>query len=67
MEGTDDTAALCKWLTLYVAETRKQDGCKYPLKTLYSLLSAYFDIALLKTRTAPTFSITVITDLISDF
>ena len=39
MEGTDNPAALCKWLTLYVAETRKQDGCKYPPKTLYSLLT----------------------------
>ena len=39
LEGTDDPAALCKWLTLYVAEMRKQDGSKYPPKTLYSLLT----------------------------
>ena len=39
LEGTDDPAALCKWLTPYVAETRKQDGSKYPPKTLYSLLT----------------------------
>ena len=38
-EGTDDPAALCKRLTLYVAETRKQDGSEYPPKTLYSLLT----------------------------
>ena len=35
---TSNSAVLSKWLTLYVAETREQDGHKYPLKTLYSLL-----------------------------
>ena len=39
LEGTDDPATLCKWLTLYIAETRKQDGSKYSPKTLYSLLT----------------------------
>ena len=42
LEGTDDPAALCKWLTLYVAETRKQDGSKYSLKILYSLSQMNF-------------------------
>ena len=39
LEGTDDTATLCKWLTLYVAEMRKRDGSNYSPKTLYSLLT----------------------------
>ena len=30
---------LCKWLGLYVAETRKIDGSCYPPKTLYILLT----------------------------
>ena len=36
---TADDSSLCKWLTLYVTETCKQDGSKYPPKTLYSLLT----------------------------
>ena len=39
LEGTDDPGALYKWLTLYIAETRKQDVSKCPLKTFYSLLT----------------------------
>ena len=35
---TSNSVVLSKWLTLYVAETRKQDGHKYSPKTLYSLL-----------------------------
>ena len=34
-----DPVALSKWLTCYVAETRKHDGTKYPPRTIYSLLS----------------------------
>lgn len=34
-----DVGALCKWLTLYVAETRKKDGNEYPPKTIYQLLT----------------------------
>ena len=29
-----DRAALCKWLSLYVAEARKQDGSMFPPKSL---------------------------------
>ena len=29
LEGTNDPAALSKWLTLYVSETRKQDRSKH--------------------------------------
>ncbi len=39
LESTEDPATICKWLTLYIAETRKKDGTKYPPKTIYSLLS----------------------------
>ncbi len=39
LESTEDPATLCKWLTLYTAETRKKDGTKCPPKTIYSLLS----------------------------
>ena len=34
-----DAASLNKWLALYIAETHKQNGNKYPPKTLYSLLT----------------------------
>ena len=34
-----DSAALCKWLSLYVAEARKQDGSVFPPKSLYLLLT----------------------------
>ena len=30
--GSTDSAAICKWLGLYVAEVRKKDGAEYPLK-----------------------------------
>jgi len=39
LQFTDDSERLCKWLTLYVAETRKQNGSRYPSKTIYSLLT----------------------------
>ena len=38
LENTD-TAVLSKWLSLYVAETRKQDGSRYPPKSIYMLLT----------------------------
>ena len=63
LEGTDNPAALCKWLTLHVAEMRKQDWSKYPPRRFTACWRAYFDIAVLKTQTVPTFSITVTTDL----
>ena len=34
-----DSAALCKWLSVYVAEARKQDGSPFPPKSLYMLLT----------------------------
>ena len=34
----DDSAAICKWLSVYVAEARKQDSSPFPPK---SLLQAY--------------------------
>ena len=37
LEESDPTV-LSKWLTLYAAETRKQDGTRYPPKMLYLLL-----------------------------
>ena len=30
---------MSKWLSLYVAETRKRDGTQYPAKTIHVLLS----------------------------
>ena len=36
---SDDASLLNKWLKLYMAETRKQDGSKHPPKTLYQLLA----------------------------
>ena len=34
-----DPTLLSKWLAVYVAEARKVDGSRYPVKTLYSLLT----------------------------
>ena len=39
LECTEDPEIVSKWLTLYVAEVRKQDRTKYPPKTMYSLLT----------------------------
>lgn len=38
LENTD-TAVLSKWLSLYFAETKKQDGSRYPPKSIYMLLT----------------------------
>ena len=38
LESTDPSV-LAKWLALYCAETRKQDGEEYPPKTIYALLT----------------------------
>ena len=38
LNGSDATV-LGKWLTLYVAETTKQDGSRYPPKSIYLLLT----------------------------
>ena len=38
LESTDPSV-LSKWLALYCAETRKQDGKEYPPKTIYALLT----------------------------
>ncbi len=34
-----DVAELNRWLCLYVLETRRADGKKYPISTVYQLLS----------------------------
>ena len=34
-----DSVALCKWLSVYVAEAKKQDGSPFPPKSLYMLLA----------------------------
>ena len=40
-----DPAALCKWLTFFVAEVRKKDSTEYPpAQTLPKLLFLYFCI-----------------------
>ena len=39
-----DTAVLGKWLSLYVVETRKQDGGRYPPKSVCMLLTDFFVI-----------------------
>lgn len=39
LECTTNSVVLCKWLALFVAETRKQDGTQYPPKMLYALLA----------------------------
>ena len=62
LEGTNDPAALCKWLTLYIAETWKT-GASTLWKCFTACWLAYFDIDVLKTRTVPTLSITMTTDL----
>ena len=41
LQSTDPTI-LSKWLGLFIAETRKQDGRLYPPKTLYLLLSGVY-------------------------
>ena len=37
--GSSDSTALCKWLSLYDGEARKQDGSPFPPKSLYLLLT----------------------------
>ena len=36
---SNNTAVLSKWLSLFVAETGKQDGSRYPPKSVYMLLT----------------------------
>ena len=40
--GSSDSTALCKWLSLYVGEARKQDGSPFLHKSLYLLLTGIF-------------------------
>ena len=37
--SSTDPALLCKWLSVFVGETRKKDGTPYPAKSLYLLLT----------------------------
>ena len=37
-----DPSELCKWLKLYLTETRKKDSSPYPSKTIYLLLTGFF-------------------------
>ena len=37
--SSGDSSELCKWLSLFTAETRKKDGSKYPPKSIYILLT----------------------------
>lgn len=39
---SSDPVVLCRWLSLFVAETRKQTGQPYPPKTLYILLCGVY-------------------------
>ena len=50
-----DSAALCKWLSLYVAEARKQDGSLFPPKSLYLLLTGLLHHMRSKNPTSPNF------------
>ena len=37
--SSTDPSLLCKWLSVFVGETRKKDGTPYPAKSLYLLLT----------------------------
>ena len=50
-----DAASLNKWLALYIAETHKQNGNKYPPKTLYSLLTGLLRYCRDKNPSCPNF------------
>ena len=50
-----DSAALCKWLSVYVAEARKQDGSPFPPKSLYVLLTGLLRHMRSKNPTCPNF------------
>ena len=39
LECVNDPVVISKWLALYIAETRKENGGRYPPKTLYALLA----------------------------
>ena len=68
LEGTDNPAALCKWLISSVRCRIKREsktGASTLRRRFTACWLAYFDIAVLKTRAVPTFSITVTTDLMN--
>ena len=50
-----DSIALCKWLSVYVAEARKRDGSIFPPKSLYMLLTGLLRYIRSKTPTCPNF------------
>ena len=50
-----DSAAICKWLSVYVAEARKQDGSPFPPKSLYMLLTGLLRHMRSKNPTCPNF------------
>ena len=52
---SQDSVALSKWLSLYVAEARKQDGTVYPPKSLYLLLTGLLRYMRSKNPRAPNF------------
>ena len=39
LKSTKDTDKFCKWMVLFVAEVRCEDGNKNPPKTIYLLLA----------------------------
>ena len=50
-----DRVALCKWLSLYVAEARKHDGSMFPPKSLYLLLTGLLRFMRSKNEHCPNF------------
>ena len=50
-----DSAALCKWLSLYVVEARKQNGSPFPPKSLYLLLTGLLRHMRSKNPSCPNF------------
>ena len=51
----DSPELLSKWLKLFFAEARKQDGSRYPSKTLYLLLSGLLRYMRLNNPNCPNF------------
>ena len=53
--GSIDSPAICKWLSLFVAEVRKRDGTEYPPKSLYMLVAGILRHMRYKNPTCPNF------------
>ena len=42
--SSNDADVMCKWLCLFVMETRQKSGCPYPPSSLYSILCGLYRV-----------------------